>query len=225
MIAGSTFVCKKLKLSITPQRCIRNQREALQFWGPEASKFNSCPCKTGLEIQEEENGMAKRGKCTNCGREPLNIIGVHNLCSSCYTAAGDKTGEYREAALKDAAIRLNDPKNGRSVNSAKRRMDGDEKQEDIRDLVGVESLLNNEQMNKEVKQTDEVKKVYVDPPIPVPVPWKVISLAFVTDADMKLYEKILSLAALDRRVPDQEIMIMLEAVIEGTEDGRKSPWK
>jgi hypothetical protein len=50
MTITETFKCQKLKAIITVGRCLQSQKQALEFWGPEASKFQSCPCDQGREF-------------------------------------------------------------------------------------------------------------------------------------------------------------------------------
>ncbi len=73
----SIFRCQKLNAEISIERCIRNQREALEFFGAEASRFQSCPCSRGEELR-----MAER-KCESCGR----LIYSGHICSVCKRTA------------------------------------------------------------------------------------------------------------------------------------------
>ena len=68
-----TFHCKKLNNEISIGKCIRNQKEAIEFFGPDAAKYQSCPCDLGEEMKQ----MMR--KCDDCGR----IIYAGHICSIC----------------------------------------------------------------------------------------------------------------------------------------------
>jgi hypothetical protein len=56
MTRDDVFKCIRLKSTFTVWRCVRNQIDALDFWGPNASNFQSCPCDQGLEIKKQMEG-------------------------------------------------------------------------------------------------------------------------------------------------------------------------
>jgi hypothetical protein len=62
MEISDTFKCSKLKstLTVTVARCLRNQKEALEFWGAEAVKFNSCPCEKGEEFKQLNDWLLEK---------------------------------------------------------------------------------------------------------------------------------------------------------------------
>ena len=98
MALTDTFKCSKLHTTITVSRCLRNQKEALEFWGAEAVKFNSCPCEKGEELKGGDGDMPReRGTCENCNREDMAVQrrGGKLLCASC---GGATTGLNPSAA-------------------------------------------------------------------------------------------------------------------------------
>lgn len=96
-----TFKCIRMKKTFTVGRCIRNQKDALEFWGPDAGKFQSCPCDQGIEIRQQVEGiMSVRGICKNCEREMA--ITQEGLCGGCYGRIKGLQGEAREKALANA---------------------------------------------------------------------------------------------------------------------------
>ncbi len=104
MNAADTFKCKKMHISMYVGKCIRNQKEALEFWGPEASRFQSCPCDQGISIKTQMEGdMAKKGTCGNCSRPDMTIHSA-GMCGGCVGRALGLEGEAREAALVQAKI-------------------------------------------------------------------------------------------------------------------------
>jgi len=68
-----TFHCKKLNNEISIGKCIRNQKEAIEFFGPDAAKYQSCPCDRGEEMKQMER------KCDDCGR----TLYSGRICSIC----------------------------------------------------------------------------------------------------------------------------------------------
>jgi len=97
------FRCEKLKEKLTVGRCKLNQRDALEFFGPEAARFGSCPCEQGIKMVGGD--MPKVEACKNCERI-LNIIGK-GLCGTCYQAqAKETTDEGKIGALARVKVRL-----------------------------------------------------------------------------------------------------------------------
>ena len=104
MELSDTFKCAKLHSTITVRRCLLNQREAIEFWGAEAVKFNSCPCEKGEEIKEGGEMEAKRGTCNNCLRQDMAIQkrgDFGDLCASCGAAVVGLSGSMAESALAE----------------------------------------------------------------------------------------------------------------------------
>jgi hypothetical protein len=97
-----TFKCSRLKKTFTVGRCVRNQKDALDFWGPEASKFQSCPCDQGIKIRQQMEGgvMAAKKKCRNCER--VMAISQDGLCGGCFNRGKGLEGQERLEALAQA---------------------------------------------------------------------------------------------------------------------------
>ena len=112
----------KISQAMTPERCLRNQRDAQAYFGAEAAKFGSCPCDRGVKVKEpvnpkveetiktdpecgvEEKKMSKVGTCRNCGR--VMTISGDGLDGRCYQAAKGLVGEEREKALAEVKGRV-----------------------------------------------------------------------------------------------------------------------
>src|SRR5574343_495393 len=101
MNSVDTFKCARLKKTFTVGRCIRNQKDALAFWGPDAARYQSCPCDQGIKIRQQMEGtMSAKAICRNCGRK-MAIMQDH-MCGGCCGRSRGLTGEAKEAALAKA---------------------------------------------------------------------------------------------------------------------------
>jgi hypothetical protein len=101
MNRDDVFKCLRLKSTFTVWRCVRNQIDALDFWGPNASKMQSCPCDQGIEIRQQMEGtMAARAICRNCDREMA--IMQDGMCGGCFGRAKELEGSEKLIALAKA---------------------------------------------------------------------------------------------------------------------------
>lgn len=152
--------------------------------------------------------MAKKGTCTNCGRENISLVSK-GLCWRCYDAQRGLEGGKREVALanirtkpvgkykerpaaKDTAETAHDVKQNPPEWPAIKESPAFEKAED------VESDPQGLKLYPAAKDPSEGQ-----PPLPE------ILLQFAGQ-DAELYEKFLSCAVRDRRDPVQQILHIIE---------------
>ena len=187
----STFRCRKLNNQMPVSRCLANQAKGLAFFGPDAGKYQTCPCDQGIKIKEENQMAAKRegvkktadGRsivaCKECGREMPHQ--GQGMCGKCYyklvgrpklRAAKEKAKTTEPAPIYDPFLDAPVPIPG---------------------------------------PTKPEKFVVVPVKAKEPEPAPVLSLAITDDLDRKILEFINSEARRCRRTPEQQAMWMLQS--------------
>jgi hypothetical protein len=213
MTATETFKCHKLKTSITVGRCIRNQKEAVEFFGPDASRYESCPCDQGLEkknatmitgspcgakpviIETGEGTMGNRKEiaCKNCG-----FVGPTKgleLCFRCYDTQNNAKKKGRDAceALRLAKIRRQEGTRIRRVASQYKKPV---------EVVEVGNLPGQPALSFLPAMPDKMPALQG-----TGEPFIVVSFS---PNDNALFDGLQALARKYRRTPDQQLLWLLE---------------
>lgn len=228
-----TFKCLRLKKTFTVGRCVRNQKDALDFWGPNASKFQSCPCDQGIEIRQQmEENMAAKAICKNCGREMK--ITQEGLCGGCFYRIRGMTGEAKVHALAQARKDFKGrgpvgPGNRKPITKVStpisaRKPDPEPPPPDLADrpattqekeLVftpGERRVFASDRPTTEIVSVGSALESSTSAtwPPPPPVGLVLSVIVYFTDGDSAIFEGLQALARKYRRNPDQQILWLLE---------------
>ena len=201
-----TFKCHKLNNQMSVSRCLANQAKGLALFGPNAGKYQTCPCDQGIKIKEENQmgTAAVKKHCEDCGRTIYN----GRFCSACAT----KIKKRPLVICKEC---------GREMPHQGQGMCG----------KCYSKLVRRPKLRaaKEKAKTTEPAPIYdpfLDAPVPDPKPEKfvvvpvkakepepapVLSLPIADDLDRKVLEFINSEARRCRRTPEQQAMWMLQS--------------
>jgi hypothetical protein len=232
------MVCEKMHARIPVATCVGRQTKGIKTGGGDArTSYNFIPyecrdCEAGRaalagnppKIKEEEPMSVTRA-CANCGRV-LSIVG-EDCCFVCYHAGKGLEGDAKTAAL--AAIKAKIESGGlkRGGNGGRGKVrpkvraiapEGTAAAREVR--TGVASESPAAPSGGETKKMSPAKISEVKTHIkalgekigraraPENVP--VISLDFIEDRDRKIYDAVIAEASLRRRVPEQQILYMLQ---------------
>lgn len=231
MTITETFKCQKLKTSITVGRCIRNQKEAVEFFGPDASRYESCPCDQGLEKKNatmttgspcgakpviietggETMGNRKEITCKNCG-----FVGPTKgleLCFRCYDTQNyaKKHGGNVNEALRLANIRRQEGTRIRRVASQYKKPV---------EVVEVGNLLPAKLSRRKTTRIIEgdipgQRALSFLPAMPDKMPalqgtGEPFIVVSFSPNDNALFDGLQALARKYRRTPDQQLLWLLE---------------
>ena len=216
MTREDIFKCRSLKRTFTVGRCLRNQKDALVFWGPDASKYQSCPCDQGIEIRQQMEGtMGARAICRNCEREMALM--QDGMCGGCFNRGKGLSGEEREKALAQAKADFQGkgPRGGGRaprVKSAappprKAKVEGTAKKDPASGAIAPGSPLGLSPKVEGAAKKDTVSD-FVDKCL-IPSDPRTIILHF-NNGDEALLEKLSATAKRFRREPAAQILWMLQ---------------
>jgi hypothetical protein len=221
MTRDEVFKCSKLKSTFTVWRCVRNQKDALDFWGPNASKFQSCPCDQGIEIRQQMEGevMSVHKECRNCGR--IMAISQDGMCGGCFNRGKHLEGQDKLEALAQAKEDfegrgpLTTGKRGPRIIAGKKAEKPLSTKHSSRKPDRKESTTIFSPMPTRDDQDPKLAKAFDLPDVQVSrdivetfAAYQII-LHF-DDGDEKLYAGLKALARKYRRTPDQQLLWLLE---------------
>lgn len=213
MNSVDTFKCARLKKTFTVGRCIRNQKDALAFWGPDAARYQSCPCDQGIKIRQQMEGtMSAKAICRNCGRK-MAIMQDH-MCGGCCGRSRGLTGEAKEAALAKAREDFmgKEPKSRGNYRPRKPKVEEKPKTDPGSGAIAAGSPLGGKTKVEEKPKEDSLASFIKERCIIEQGPDKndhIIVLRF-DDGDSALLDNVRALARRFRREPAQQILWMID---------------
>jgi hypothetical protein len=184
------------------------------------------PGRSGARANEkEEEPMAVRKPCANCGRD-LTVVS-RGLCFVCYTAGKGLVGEERDAAL--AAVKAKIGSGGLSRRGGAHRGprkaapantgdNGDMMPHHAPVIPGPVPKPLAAHVDRETTVVAPARgddeSVYTKAPARAVEGTPVIAIDFADERDRKIYGEVITMARSFRRTPEQQILWMLQHSIE-----------
>jgi len=234
-----TFKCHKLNNQMSVSRCLANQAKGLALFGPNAGKYQTCPCDQGIKIKEENQmgTAAVKKHCEDCGR----TIYSGRFCSACTTKR--RRAEYMGETIKEKVrvpAEVTETKTEMKMEEVKKikkrplvvcKECGREMPHQGRGMCGkCYSAWKKAAREAAAPEPKPIYDPFLDAPIPaepaekfviVPVKAKavkeelarsmVLALQIADDLDRKVLDFIGAEARRCRRTPEQQAMWMLQS--------------